>query len=183
MSKYNADLIETRLKEFREEMLTYKGIRTILFDADNTLYLWSYVGKVEESLLQHHNKGFYKNLPVFNEAPSVIENLQKFGLRVGICSKFSPGYAYEEKLQSFRYHFPTVLDSDIILVPQDDDKIKYVDDIRHTILVDDFHGNINQFYEAGGVAIKKSYSNKERPVPCVHSLIDLFPLLHNLNFI
>lgn len=181
MTHYDADLIKRNIDAFRESMLTYSGERTILFDADNTLYLFSHHGTDADAAARCHNKGYFKNLPVFSEAPSVVENLQRFGLRVGIISAYSPGYAYEEKLQSFRYHFPTVWDNDLILVPANESKVNYIEDIKHTIVVDDYHGNINAIYEAGGVAIKKAYSNKRRPVPTIHNLIDIFPLLHNLG--
>lgn len=181
MSHYDADLIKRNVDAFREEMINYTGERTILFDADNTLYLFSHHGTSDEALAMCHNKGYFKNLPVFSEAPSVLENLQRFGLRVGIISAYMPGYAYEEKLQSFRYHFPTIFDNDLILVPSGENKAEYIEDIKHTIVVDDYHGNINDIYKAGGIAIKKAYSDKRRPVPTIHNLIDIFPLLRNLG--
>lgn len=183
MSHYDAELIRKRIEEFREEMSTWQGERTILFDADNTLYMFSYHGADKQTALFCHNKGFFKNLPVFQEAPSVVVNLQRFGLRVGICSTYQPGYSKDEKLQSFRYHFPTVFDSDITLVPQGNSKVDYIEDIKHTILVDDYHGNINEMYAAGGLGVKKAFSDKRRPVPTIQNLIDIFPLLRQLGMI
>lgn len=183
MSHYNKELIDKVLFDFKQEMLTYSGERVLLFDADNTLYLFSIHGKEDDALTQHLNKGYYHNLPIFMEAPDVVRNLQKFGIRVGICTKYPTENIKAEKLESFKYHFPTIREEDMIFVPQDDNKFDYIKDVKHTILVDDYHGNITSYYEAGGVAIKKSYSGKERPVPVVTSLIDLFPLLHSLNFI
>lgn len=181
MDHYDAEFIAKCLQDFADEMSHYDGSRTVLFDADNTLYLFSQHGTDAETAKNCHNRGFFKNLPIFQEAPYVLENLQKFGLRVGILSKYRTGYAYDEKLQSFHYHFPMVSDKDIYLVPADKSKVDVVPDIRHTVLVDDFYGNINEWYEHGGVAIKKSYSGKQRPVPVVCSLIDLFYELHRLN--
>ena len=74
-------------------------------------------------------------------------------------------------------------DEDIILVPYGERKVDKVDDVKHSILVDDYHKNINDWYLSGGVAIKKSYSGKPRPVPVVSNLIELFPVLRELNFI
>lgn len=183
MCHYNAEFIQECLRSFTEEMLTYTGSRTVLFDADNTLYLFSQHGTDKETARTCHNRGFFKNLPIFQEAPYVLENLQRFGLRVGIISKYRNGYAHDEKLQSFHYHFPMVPDSLIYLVSQEKSKVEVVPDIRHTILVDDYYANINEWYENGGIAIKKSYSGKPRPVPVVCNLIDIFYELHVLNFL
>lgn len=183
MSHYDANLIQTRLSEFKAEMLTWDGERTILFDADNTLYLFSTKGRSQESTDRMYNRGFFKNLPVFQEAPDVLLNLQRFGLKVGIMSTYMSDYGKSEKEESFAYHFPFVDKKNIILVPYGKSKTDYDLDYKHTILVDDYYANIMQWYIAGGISIKKSYSGKQRPVPVVTSLIDLFPVLHELNFI
>lgn len=183
MSHYNAEFINRRLCEFSEMMLEYKGSRNVLFDADNTLYLFSQHGHDKEVARVCHNRGFFKSLPIFSEAPYVIENLQKFGIRVGIASTYSDGYSYDEKIQSYHFHFPMVNDRDIYLIPSGTSKADFVEDIEHTILVDDYYVNINDWYAKGGVAIKKSYSGKPRPVPVVCSLIDIFYELRKLNFL
>lgn len=181
---YNAAYIHRCVNKFRNKMLNYKGERRILFDADNTLYLFSHIGREQEALAGCHNKGYYLNLPIFQEAPDVIRNLQKFGIRVGIATHDPGGYAKEEKIRSFDYYFPMIEKQDIYLIPQGVNKAEAVaGDIEHTILVDDYHGNINDWYEAGGIAIKKSFSGKERPCPVVSSLIDLFYVLDDLNFL
>ena len=182
MSHYNTELIETNIARFKTIMKDYSGERTILFDADNTLYQFSTYGNVAKSLSLCYSKGFFKNLPIFAEAPIVIENLQRLGLRCGIISALvdSP-FCNTEKRESFGYYFPMIKPEDIYLIPEGTNKTSVIKDVEHTILVDDFHGNINDWYEAGGIAIKKSYSGKPRPVPVVTSLIDLFPILHELN--
>lgn len=182
MSHYDNDLVRNNIAKFKEEMLHYKGERTVLFDADNTLYQFSTYGNIAKSLSLCYSKGFFKNLPIFPEAPTVIENLQKLGIRCGIVSAIvdSP-FCNTEKRDSFSYYFPMIDDKDIYLVPEGTNKASIIPDVEHTILVDDFHGNINDWYKAGGVAIKKSYSGKPRVVPVATSLIDLFPILHELN--
>ena len=46
---------------------------------------------------------------------------------------------------------------------------------------EDYYQNICNFYEIGGLGIKKTYSGKQRPIPQVESLVDLFSVLYSLN--
>lgn len=182
MSYYDKEIIDNVLNKFVLNRMTDNKPITILFDADNTLFKFSTYGLSDLSLKEMYTKGFYKNLPVFSEAPTVIENLQRLGIKCGIASSVidSP-FCKSEKLQSFNYHFPMIKDEDIYLVETGVSKASLFEDVSDIILVDDFNGNIMDWYKAGGVAIKKSYSGKPRPVPQVMSLIDLFPLLHQLG--
>lgn len=184
MSHYDETLIKQRIQKFKEDMLNYDGERIVYFDQDNTLFRFSVYGRIDESLAQCYTKGFFKNLPIFQEGPDVIAALQRMGIRCRILSTLvdSP-FCNAEKLESVHYYFPMIHDEDIILVPYNERKVDKVSDVEHSILVDDFHRNINDWYLNGGVAIKKSYSGKPRPVPVVSSLIELFPVLRELNFL
>ena len=53
--------------------------------------------------------------------------------------------------------------------------------IKRVILIEDYYVSINDWYEHGGVAIKKSYSGKIRVVPVITSLIDIFYVLRDLH--
>lgn len=179
---YNDELIAQRIEEFKKEFLTYDGPKYVMFDADNTLIKFSTYGKIEEAMQLCYNRGFYKNLPAYEEAEVVVECLQRLGFIVGIISAYiDTPFCYKEKMESFKYHFPTIKEEDIILVAVGSDKSSYIRDLKHTVVVDDFHRNVSKVYAAGGLAIKKSYSGKPRPVPSITSLIELFPLLHELN--
>ena len=72
-------------------------------------------------------------------------------------------------------------DEDIILVNKGENKADYIENIEKSILVDDYHQNIEDFYNAGGIAIKKTYSGKVRPIPQIESLVDIFSVLYDLN--
>lgn len=182
MSHYDANLINDRLMYFKNIVAKDGKQITILFDADNTLYKWSIKGKEQHSEQEMYTRFFYKNLPIFPEAVAVIENLQRLGIKCGIISAYidSP-WCRIEKEESFQYYFPMINRSDTYLVRPNTNKSELIKDIEHTILVDDYYVNINDWYNAGGIAIKKSYSGKVRPVPVVTSLIDLFSILHKLN--
>jgi len=185
VSEYDVNLINKRINEFKERRLNSNAPVTILFDADNTLYRFSTYGMIAEAKRDMYTKGYFKNLHIFEEAPAVIENLQKLGVRCGIASSLidSPFCEYEKRL-SYAYYFPMIEVMDIHIIPlgaKKSDIIKEFIDIRDVILVDDYYKNLNDWYEAGGIGIKKSYTGKCRPVPVITSLIDLFSVLHDLK--
>lgn len=184
MSVYDSQLIQKTILQFKEN--NDEGPVILLFDADNTLFQFSVYGQEPAALRSMYSRNFYKNLPVFTEAPIVIENLQKLGFRCGIVSSaIDSPYCIPEKMQSFQYYFPMISEEDIFILPQGVSKaermIEVFGSIKRVILVEDYYININDWYEHGGVAIKKSYSGKLRPVPVITSLIDLFYVLRDLN--
>lgn len=182
MSTYDIDVIKRVLDNFKERRLLSTEPVTVLFDADNTLYRFSTYGMIAEAKRDMYTKGYFKNLNIFTEAPHVIENLQKMGIRCGIITSIidSPFCEYEKR-QSFEYYFPMIAEEDIYIIQPGVKKTDIIEDVTNTILIDDYYQNLNDWYAAGGVAIKKSYTGKIRPVPVITSLIDLFSVLHELN--
>lgn len=182
MATYDSDLIRRVIKDFKAKRVTSGKPVTVLFDADNTLYRFSTYGMIAEAKRDMYTKGYFKNLNIFTEAPHVIENLQKMGIRCGIITSVidSPFCEYEKR-QSFEYYFPMISEEDIYIIKPGMKKTDVVRDVSDIILVDDYYKNLNDWYEAGGVAIKKSYTGKVRPVPVITSLIDLFSVLHELD--
>lgn len=180
---YDEQFITKCIEEFQTRMQN-SDKRIIYFDSDNTLYKFSTYGKAAESLNMYMSKGFYKNLPIFPEAPDVLENLRLIGFELYIltASAGSP-WCEEEKRESIRYYFPMIKEENVIITPLNAKKTKFVEDIEHSILVDDYHVNINQWYKEGGLAIKKSYSGRKRVVPTVQSLIDIFSVLHRFKLL
>lgn len=184
MSTYDASLINPVINKFQNRQKHEPVV--LLFDADNTLYRFSTYGMEQVSKQSMYTRNFYKNLPIFPEGPAVIENLQKLGFRCGILtSTIDSPYCAPEKAMSFEYHFPMISPSDIFIlnpgVSKSETAIDTFGSLDNVILIDDYYGNINDWYEHGGVAIKKSYSGKIRVVPVVTSLIDLFYVLRELN--
>lgn len=180
MQHYDKDLVMRVIHNFvtRDDGKPVK----LMFDADNTLYKFSTYTKEDIAVRDAYTKGFYKNLSVFPEAPIVVENLQRLGIPCGIITgSVNSPWCKPEKMESFHYYFPMIPDNDIFILDADVKKTSVVSDIEHTILIDDYYGNICEWYAAGGLAIKKSYSGKSRPVPVITSLIDLFSVLHELN--
>lgn len=182
MANYDCDIIDNALSKFKERRRFMKCPTSLMFDADNTLYRFSTYGEVEVSTREMYSQYFFKNLPIFHEAPIVITNLQKLGFKCGIITTaINSPYCASEKMESFKYYFPMIDQKDIHILDPKTPKWTVTDSIQDTILIDDYHKNIMDWYNAGGIAIKKSYSGKQRPVPVVTSLIDLFSVLRDLN--
>lgn len=180
MPQYNDELIRKNIEKFKSKHYKPEEL-TICFDMDNTLCLFSPLGS-REVLNQMYTRGFFKERYCFPEALPVILNLQRMGFTVKILSACveSP-FCKPEKLEWIHYHLPTIKDKDIIFCNTGDDKSKFIPNPEKTILVDDYHKNLQQFYEAGGIGVKKTYSGKPRTIPQVESLIDIFGILHDLN--
>ena len=182
MAVYDIPAITSVTKSFMEMRKNDTKPITVLFDADNTLYQFSTYGETHVATSKMYTKYYFKNLRIFEEAPNVILNLQRLGIRCGIITRcINSPFCKTEKKESFEYYFPMIDAKDIYLLNEDEDKHSVIKDISHTILVDDYYVNINDWYKHGGIAIKKSYSGKLRPVPVVTSLVDLFSVLHELN--
>lgn len=180
---YDVELINEIKERFRSENLKPEDI-TIFFDMDNTLAIFSYNGDDETALKKASKKNYYRNLECFEEAASTIETLQMIGFKVKILSVYlDTAYCKKEKLAWCEYHIPTINKEDIILVPKGGVKTDYVEDIKHSILVDDYYVNLMNWMELGGLAIKKTHSGKERPIPQVNSLIEIFKVLYDLNLL
>ena len=179
--EYDEKLIKEIADRFSNEGLKPSDI-TIYFDMDNTLAIFSYFGNDDEALKKANRKGFYRNLQCFEEAPAVIETLQRIGFNVKILSVYlDTKYCKKEKIAWIEYHLPSISKEDIVLVPKGEKKTDYVTDIKHSILVDDYYGNLMTWMEEGGLAIKKTFSGKQRPIPQVMNLVEIFKVLYDLK--
>lgn len=180
---YNTERINEVIRDFKSKHLKPEDV-TIIFDMDNTLCLYSRDGDDATALKLMWSKNFYKNLPCFQEAPATIELLQKMGFKVKILSScIDSKYCKKEKKDWLHYHLPSIKDEDVILIDNGENKADYIKDITTCILVDDYYKNLMNWYDAGGVAIKKTYSGKERPIPQVSSLVEIVGILWDLEVI
>ena len=181
MREYNKELVDNRVNAFRQQNYKHEDI-TIYFDMDNTLCLFSPFGDVETSMKAAYSKGFYRELPCFTEAPAVLENLQNLGYKVKILSSgIDSEFCRPEKKAWVHYHLPFIADNDILLLPVGQDKSTMIEEPEKSILVDDYYHNIVDIYKHGGIGVKKTYSGKQRPIPQVGNLVDIFSVLHSLN--
>ena len=178
--KYNTKLINQVIRDFQQHAYRPQEV-TIYFDLDNTLALFSPYGD-PDSLRKMWHKGFYRNLPCFREVPYVLNELKNQGFNIKILSScINSPYCVTEKIEWVLNHLPFIPPEDIVLVPEGEDKIAYIPTPKRSILVDDFYKNITGIYRVGGVGIKKTFSNKERPIPQVSNLMGIFSILQQLN--
>lgn len=180
---YNVELINQRIADFQSKGYKPSEV-TIYFDMDNTLCLFSPFGDVGGACRAMYQKGFYRELICFPEAPAVLENLVNIGFNIKILSScIDSPYCRKEKMEWVKYHLPFMNEEDVILIAVGEDKSKYIENPECSILVDDYFCNIENMYDGGGIAIKKTYSGKQRPIPQVESLVDIFSVLLYLNCI
>lgn len=179
--KYNEELVKEIIEKFKSKNYKPSDI-TLYFDMDNVMCLFSVFGDEDIAVKRMFHKGYFKELQCFPEVPAVIENLQRIGFRIKVLSScIDSPYCKPEKKLWLNYHIPTLKDEDIILINVGENKADYIDNPESSILIDDYYKNIQNFYEQGGIGIKKTYSGKERPIPQVESLVDLFSVLFELN--
>ena len=179
--KYDEKLVRVVIQKFRSKAYKHTEV-TIYFDLDNTLCLFSPFGRVQQSIKAMYNKGFFLDLPCFPEAPYVLSNLKSMGYNTKILSTcINSPYCKQEKKAWVNHYLNFIPDKDILLIPEGAKKTQYITNPQSSILVDDYFSNIQDIYTVGGVGVKKTFSGKQRPVPQVENLVDIFQVLEYLN--
>lgn len=156
----------------------------IFLDIDNTLAVFSR-GKDDDprAVKESANPGFYRNLEPASQL-WVYKILAKF-LPVYIVSCYpETGYAKQEKLEWLNMHMPWIANENIILVPNGQSKVEFVEShigdtiSERDVLLDDYGKNLTDWAEAGGMPVKKSWNPlKKRNIPVVHNHVDMFKVL------
>lgn len=174
--------IQENFRKFSEQKLSPNEI-SLYFDMDNTLGIFSLYGEEEKACRMMQIRGFFKNIPCYPEAPAVIKTLQDIGYNIYILSAcLDNPYCTAEKNEWLKYHIPSITEENIIMTEIGKDKSEYIKTpINRSILIDDWGKNVADWYRKGGVAIKKTYTGKPRPVPQVMSLVELFAILEKLR--
>lgn len=112
---------------------------------------------------------FYNLMPIDNDAKEAIRVLKDLGYEVKVLTKVDIHNApyYEEraldKIEWIEEYFGDVLTKeDIIIVPIECNKFDYINtDIKNSVLIDDYKGNLIEWHNKGGIAIKygKKFKN------------------------
>lgn len=179
--EYDELKIKQIIEDFKSRNLKPSEI-TIYFDIDNTLGIFSYYGNDALALKKSQMKGFFRNIQCFEEAPYVIETLQNMGFNIKIITScINTPYCKAEKLEWIKYYFPTIKETDIILIDNGQNKANYIENPEKSIIVDDFYANLMNCIDNGILAIKKTFSGKKRPIPQVENLTEIFGILFNLG--
>lgn len=155
---------------------------TIWYDMDNTLAKFSIKGLESMALEMMHSKGYFYNLPVLDGAESVLPTLDLIGFDVRILSALidSP-YVENEKYLWIKEHFPFIEKNKILFVPLGTNKAEAVGNVKGQVLVDDFSRNLKEWETAGGIPVKKRYSNKNGYKYVIRHHREIFPILVELQ--
>lgn len=180
--QYDKSLINKIIKEFKG--LNPKDVY-LFIDMDNTLFIYSKDSNDELSLELQNQRGFFKNLEPYQGAPEILFKLKEMGFNVRILSAcMDNDYCEEEKRESLYKHFPFIKDDEMIFTKHGENKAERIKsmgiDLNKSILLDDYYVNLINWMEIGGLAIKKTYSGKKRPIPQVKYFHEMFVILEKI---
>lgn len=152
---------------------------SIYYDMDNTIALFSKKGQDKEALKNMMNEGYFKNLPVMDGAIETLQTLQQQGYQVFILSAcVDSKYCESEKNLFLDKYFPFIDKEHRIFTKIGENKVsKIKTDICKSLLVDDYSKNLQDWANAGGIAIKKRSSNKRKYQYIVRNHQDIFNIL------
>lgn len=157
-------------------------MKTIFYDMDNTLALFSIKGQEGESLEKMFEKGFFRNLPVLENAVIALKVLVKSGFDVRILSACvdSP-FCKREKMEWLEEHFSFIPKDKIHLMEVGQNKAEVMKaqgvPVTGTYLVDDYSKNLHQWADNGGIPVKKRFSEKNGWEFLVRNHLDIFEIL------
>ena len=128
-----------------------------IFDMDNTLADFNGGGGLEKM----YEKGFFKNLLPYPKAVRLLTAISKTNIEIFILSAcIDSPHCKPEKMQWIKQYFPFIKEDNIILMEVGKNKaiefIKATETIIEVddLLFDDYHKNLEDWYEAGGTPIK-----------------------------
>lgn len=158
---------------------------TVYIDMDNTVALFCKKGEDKLSLERIYEKDFWENLEVMDNCQLSIPLMQMLGIRVvGLSACCDSQYCKIGKIEWVKNNLPSIdVEKNLILCNMGENKAQYAKDIQNSILIDDYGKNLLQWREAGGIAVKKSSSNKKRSIPVVRDHMDIFKVLFKLGYL
>lgn len=189
MNKYYT---RKRVVDYDEKLVlnAFKNVKkagkdlTVFFDMDNTLFIYSTESNDKLSLEKEKNPGFFATLPLMDNAKETIQALKDMGIACKIISAADPGRKREEKIISIVKNDLPFDKEDILFVEHGKSKAELLSsmgfDITKSILVDDYYKNLFDWYENGGLGVKKTFSGKKRNIPQVKELYELVPFISGL---
>ena len=162
--------------------------KTIYFDMDGVLANFDKAVKQAEIPQPWLNiPGFFSQLEPIGDPDKTIKALKEKGYTVYILSKVEVRDNTERaknKKEWISKFLPSVKEEDIIIVPIHEEKTAYIkSDIKDSILIDDYKGNLIEWQEKGGTAVKFGNKIKEtRPYhQIVNSIAGIFNLLKEIE--
>jgi len=116
---------------------------------------------------------FFLNLEPIGNPNARIEELQQLGYKVYILTKVDISDGPERAINKYDWvsrHIPCISKDEVIIVPIDKEKTKYLrSDIKDSVLLDDYKGNLNDWTNKGGIAVK--FGNKYKATRKYHQIV------------
>ena len=117
---------------------------------------------------------FFFNLEPIGNPNQRIEELQQLGYKVYILSKVDISDHSDRAIDKYDWierHIPCISKEDVIIVPIDQEKTKYLkSDISKSVLLDDYKGNLIDWQNKGGIAVK--FGNKVKTSRSYYQIIN-----------
>jgi 5'(3')-deoxyribonucleotidase len=136
-----------------------------IFDMDNTLADFNAGGGLERM----YDEGFFENLQPYPKGLELVKRFYEIGVEIFILSACIPTpHCKPEKMVWIEKNLPFIPKENVILIEVG--KNKACEFIKHTgeliteddLLFDDYHKNLQDWYEAGGTPVKCGKQKKKR---------------------
>lgn len=152
--------------------------KTIYYDMDNCLALFSTKGNEANAISRMFDKGYFKNLPVIENAMETLSALMWEGHDVHILSAcVNSPYCKIEKKEWLEKYFPFIESHKIHLCEVGENKAEIIGNVKGAYLVDDYKKNLIEWEEAGGISVKKRSSKKTKWNNVVYDHMEIFDII------
>lgn len=125
-------------------------------------------------------KGFFENLQPLEKNVLAIEIFVGYGADVKILTASPNEQADKDKRAWLKKHMPFIKEENIIICRTGETKADYIENMKGSLLFDDYSRNLIEWKENGGLAIKvvNDYDNEigthtKHEIPYVNTLLDL----------
>ncbi len=155
----------------------------IFYDMDGTIADFNQ-GNMANAVASMFNKGYFRTLPVIEQAQSTIARLVELGHEIHILTACvdSP-YCEAEKREWLAEHFPMINPANWHFCPIGVSKAQWVKATTNDVLIDDYKANLIDWAKYGGMAIKKRTTRKisKYPMPCIYNHNQVFRYLEMME--
>ena len=130
---------------------------------------------------------FFRNLQPIGNPNKTIQLLQDLGYKVFILTKVEQRDKMdrvEDKVNWCKEHLPCIKMENIICVPGHLSKVDYIkSEMENSVLIDDYKGNLKEWKDLGGIAIKfgNKWKKEREYFQIVEDIFNSVSLIESLN--